>query len=52
MYDSVEDYEADIELIVNNAIRYHGENSLLAELGRDLLNVSYFVEYPISIILK
>lgn len=38
-YDSIEDFEADIQLIVNNAIQYHGEASLLAELGRDLLNV-------------
>lgn len=39
VYDSIEDFEEDIRLIVNNAITYHGEASLLAKLGRDLLNV-------------
>lgn len=38
-YDSIEDYEADIELMVNNAKEYHGEMSLITELGRDLLSV-------------
>ena len=43
VYDSIEDFEEDIRLIVNNAITYHGEASLLANLGRNLLNVRYLV---------
>lgn len=44
-YDSVEDYEADVKLMVNNAIRYHGDQSQIANLGRDLLNVLLEVVY-------
>lgn len=43
VYDSIEDFEDDIQLIVNNAITYHGEASLFAKLGRELLNVRYLV---------
>ena len=39
LYNTIEEYESDILLMVNNATLYHGENSVYDNYGRKMLEV-------------
>ena len=41
LYNTIEEYESDILLMVNNATLYHGKGSVFDNYGRKMLDYYY-----------